>query len=142
MKQLVWLVLTIVATSTACHGKTNKYGTGWNPCALDQQWTEATSQHYWWTSQGSQVAPYDYFTALEVKDSQELFASSSHFDRLRYVTVPAKSERNPGGLAIGFVKNEAKVDGLDGWFHLRRVPHREVEDQRDRCDRGRRTDQG
>ena len=37
MKQLVWLVLTIVATSTACHGKTNKYGTGWNPCALDQQ---------------------------------------------------------------------------------------------------------
>jgi len=113
MKQLVWLVLTIVATSTACHGKTNKYGTGWNPCALDQQWTEATSQHYWWTSQGSQVAPYDYFTALEVKDSQELFASSSHFDRLRYVTVPAKSERNPGGLAIGFVKNEAKVGGLD-----------------------------
>ena len=81
--------------------------------SLDQQWDANTSEHYWWTSQGSQVIPYAYFTALELKDSEELFASPSHFDRLRYINPPGKSDRNPGNLAIGFVKNQEKVDGLE-----------------------------
>ena len=110
----LWLTVAAVTASAACgYGRKNDYAAKWDPRALDQKWTEATSQHYWWTSQGSQIAPYDYFTALELKDSQELFASSAHFDRLRYVTAPGKSGRNPGGLAIGFVKNDTKVDGLD-----------------------------
>ena len=114
MRYTLWLTLAAVAASAACgYGRKNGYGAKWDQGALDQKWTESTSQHYWWTSQGSQIAPYDYFTALELKDSQELFASSAHFDRLRYITAPGKSARNPGGLAIGFVKNDTKVDGLD-----------------------------
>jgi mono/diheme cytochrome c family protein len=114
MRHAIWLLLAIVSVSAGCRGtRTGNYAAKWDRSALDQQWTQATSEHYWWTSQGSQVMPYAYFTALELKDSQELFASSAHFDRLRYITVPAKSDRNPGGLAIGFVKNEVKADGLD-----------------------------
>jgi hypothetical protein len=114
IRQAVWLTLAAVTTTAACGGAyKTEYAGKWDRRTLDQQWSEATSEHYWWTSQGSQIAPYDYFTALELKDSQELFASSAHFDRLRYITVPGKSASNPGGLAIGFVRNEVKVDGLD-----------------------------
>ena len=82
---------------------------------LDQKWTKETSEHFWWTSQGSPVLPYDWFLALEVADSSELFAARTHFDRLRYITVTAeeKSSKNPGNLPIGFVKNQVQVDGLD-----------------------------
>jgi len=80
---------------------------------LDQKWDAATSGHFWWTSQGSQIVPYDYYTALELKDSQELFASNAHSERLRFITVPDKSTGNPGGLPIGFVKNQVQVNGLD-----------------------------
>ena len=62
---------------------------------------------------GSQIVPYDYYTALEVKDSQELFASNAHSERLRLITVSDKTTANPGGLPIGFVKNQAQVNGLD-----------------------------
>jgi mono/diheme cytochrome c family protein len=109
------LLLLSLATVIAGCGTTPKKdpAAGWDPIQLDQRWSAATSQHYWWTSQGSQVVPYDYITALELKDSQELFASAAHFDRLRFVNVAGKSAANPGGLPIGLVKNQAQVDGQD-----------------------------
>jgi len=87
--------------------------TSFTSADLDQKWDAATSGHYWWTSQGSQIVPYAYFTALELKDSQELFISNAHFERLRMITVSGKSATNPDGLPIGFVRNQAKVNGLD-----------------------------
>lgn len=114
MKHTILLSLVALSAAIGCSGCQKKdYAAGWDTNPLDQKWSKATSQHFWWTSQGSQVVPYDYFTALERKDSQELFASNSHFDRLRYITVPAKSKMNPGGLPIGYVKNQVKVDGLE-----------------------------
>lgn len=114
MKHTILLLLVALSAAIGYGGCQMKdYGAGWDPNLLDQKWSKSTSQHFWWTSQGSQIVPYDYFTALELKDSQELFAGSPHFDRLRYITVPAKSAMNPGGLPIGFVKNQVKVDGLD-----------------------------
>ena len=114
MKHTIVLSLVALSVAIGCSGcQKNNYAGSWDSSPLDQKWSKATSQHFWWTSQGSQIAPYDYFTALELKDSQELFASNSHFDRLRYITVPEKSRMNPGGLPIGYVKNQVKVDGLD-----------------------------
>jgi mono/diheme cytochrome c family protein len=85
----------------------------WQPGDLDQQWTQETSDHFWYTSQGSQIVPYDYFMALELANSEELIASREHFERLRYITPPSTSARNPDGLPIGFVKNQQTADGLE-----------------------------
>jgi mono/diheme cytochrome c family protein len=114
MKTLPVFALTALLLATGCGGSPKKeYAANWDAAALDQKWTRETADHYWWTSQGSQIAPYDWFLALEMPDSQELFSGNAHFERLRYITVPAKSVQNPGGLPIGYVKNQAKVDGLD-----------------------------
>jgi hypothetical protein len=81
------------------------------PRDLDQRWDQNTSDHFWFTSQGSQVIAYDHFKALELADSDELFASNAHFERLRMIVAPRTSARNPDGLPIGFVKNQQQVDG-------------------------------
>jgi len=50
------------------------------PCAavaLDQKWSKETADHFWWTSQGSQIVPYGWFLALEMPNSQELFSGNA-----------------------------------------------------------------
>jgi mono/diheme cytochrome c family protein len=111
------LALVALLFATGCGDSAKKeYGDASKPyaaAALDQKWSKETAEHFWWTSQGSQIVPYDWFLALEMPDSQELFSGDAHFERLRYITVTEKSAKNPGGLPIGFVKNQKKVDGLD-----------------------------
>jgi hypothetical protein len=102
------LALVALLLATGC-GDSKPYAAA----GLDQKWSKETAEHFWWTSQGSQIVPYDWFLALEMPDSQELFSGNAHFERLRYITVTERSAKNPGGLPIGFVKNQEKVDGLD-----------------------------
>src|SRR4030095_8516229 len=111
-KSTLPLMAALIALSGCRAAERPAYTPAWKNSSLDQKWNDETSQHVWWTSQGSQVVPYDYVMALEEKDSEELFATNAHFERLRYINQP-KSAMNPGGLPIGFVKNEVKVDGLD-----------------------------
>src|SRR6266513_265513 len=114
-RRVLALVALLFATGCGDSAK-NEYGDASTPyaaAALDQKWSKKTAEHFWWTSQGSQIVPYDWFLALEMPDSQELFSGNAHFERLRYITVTEKSAKNPGGLPIGFVKNQKKVDGLD-----------------------------
>ncbi len=117
MKACPVLALAALLLAGGCGDSTKtEYGDSAKPSAvlaLDQKWSKETAEHFWWTSQGSQVVPYDWFMALEMPDSQELFSSNAHFERLRYITVTEKSPKNPGGLPIGYVKNQEKVDGLD-----------------------------
>ena len=119
MRQLtrlaIWLTVVAGLGAAGCGRYSEKAAdpAAYAPVGLDQKWDKATSDHYWWTSQGSQIIPYDYYTALELKDSQELFASNAHSERLRFITVSDKSAANPGGLPIGFVKNQKQVGGLD-----------------------------
>jgi len=111
-KSTLLLMAALIALS-GCRGEGPAADApAWKNSSLDQKWNDKTSQHFWWTSQGSQVVPYDYLIALEEKDSEELFATNAHFERLRYINQP-KSAMNPGGLPIGLVKNDVKVDGLD-----------------------------
>ena len=110
-KSTLLLMAALIALSS-CRGERPADAPAWKNSSLDQKWNDKTSQHFWWTSQGSQVVPYDYLIALEEKDSEELFATNAHFERLRYINQP-KSAMNPGGLPIGLVKNDVKVDGLD-----------------------------
>ncbi len=70
---------------------------------LSQNWDEETRQKFYTTSQGSRLLPYEWFIALEVKDSTELF-SGDHLKELGFLTN-ASSILNPDGLPVGFVQD-------------------------------------
>ena len=74
------------------------------PVYLDQGWSESDSLWFYNTTQGSALLPYDFFLALEQKDSEELLRSTRNMDRYRY--LPQKPTFfNPDGLPVGFVKD-------------------------------------
>ena len=110
MKTRPVLALAVLLLAAGCGDSARKQ---YAAVGLDQKWSKETADHFWWTSQGSQIVPYDWFLALEMPNSQELFSGNAHFERLRYITVSGKSAKNPGGLPIGYVKNREQVDGLD-----------------------------
>ena len=83
--------------------------------SLDQAWDKETRQNFWFTSQGSQIIPYSWFTWLEVAESQDLFRSSEHMNYLGYLPMGA-SKLNPSSLPIGFALNEDKKG--DAWVGM------------------------
>jgi hypothetical protein len=74
---------------------------------IDQGWTEAERESFYFTAQGSQLIPFNWFLALEQVENQELFRSESNIRK--YGFLPAQpSQLNPNGLPVGFVR-----DGVD-----------------------------
>lgn len=71
---------------------------------LAQGWSEEQQQLFWFTSQGSQIVPYDWFLALEQAESTELIRSNENLDRLRFL-IEEPSQANPDGLPVGFAKD-------------------------------------
>jgi hypothetical protein len=71
---------------------------------LDQGWSKADRDTYYWISQGSEALSYDIFLNLEVAGSQELFRSDANSDRYGLIPVAANPRTNPDGLAIGLAK--------------------------------------
>lgn len=71
---------------------------------LDQNWSPSDREWYYYTSQGSQLMPYDIFVNLELSDSPELLRSDRNMRDLGFVPQPP-SPLNPDGLPIGLVKD-------------------------------------
>lgn len=68
---------------------------------LEQNWTDADREAFWFTSQGSQIMKYTWFTWLEQPDNQKYFRNTKHMEMLGY--LPMKSSKmNPSGLPVGF----------------------------------------
>jgi len=84
------------------------------PIYLDQGWSNAQTLWYYNTTQGSNLIPYDFFIALEQKDSTELFRSNKNFDKYRYLPQK-KTFFNPDALAVGFVKDSYKGHDYIGY---------------------------
>src|SRR5918993_5030132 len=84
--------------------------------SLDQGWNDQTRQAFWFTTQGTQIVPYDYFLALEQAASTQPFASPANFTRYRYLPAAA-STLNPDALPLGFVKHVDASTGIS-WIGL------------------------
>ncbi len=119
----VVMLLAVTALLGACGGGggTSTPEVGETPApvrviTLDQGWSDQTRQAFWFTAQGSEIIPYNYFLALEQAGSADRFASPSNFERYRYLPQSA-SARNPDGLPIGFVKHVNANTGVP-WIGL------------------------
>ncbi|MDB5389420.1 MAG: Cytochrome c, partial [Planctomycetaceae bacterium] len=73
---------------------------------LDQGWSPEEREAFYYTAQGSELIPYQWFLHLEVKGGKTLFRDDRHLDRLRYVTRAASKVWNPQGLPVGFVEDK------------------------------------
>jgi cytochrome c553 len=131
MKNLFWITsaLAILATIIGCSSlyANNYYNSqasdikqvpavGRIPQRLElsQAWDDSTRENFWFTSQGSQIVPYSWFTWLEQADNTELFRSAKHMESLRYLPIES-STLNPSGLPIGFAVHENKKQG-EAWM--------------------------
>ena len=68
---------------------------------LDQGWTDSQRQTFYTLTQGSQMMPLVWFTALERSESEDLFLSDN-LARFGYLTNPA----SPDHLPVGFTRDE------------------------------------
>ena len=75
---------------------------------LEQDWVDSVRMKFWYTSQGSEIMPYNWFTWLEQPDNEEYFRNSKHMEMLGY--LPEKTSKyNPSGLPIGFAMTRAET---------------------------------
>lgn len=72
-----------------------------------QGWTDEDRDFFWFTNQGSQLIPRDWFLALEREDSQALFLSDS-LARFGYLSA-GPSARNPDRLPLGFAVDQGRT---------------------------------
>lgn len=72
---------------------------------LSQNWSPSDSLRFYFTSQGSQLLPYDWFLALEQADSTTLFRDHKNILKFRYLPQ-LPDAANPDGLPVGFVGDE------------------------------------
>lgn len=75
---------------------------------LEQGWSTAQSEWFYWTTQGSQLLPYAFFIALEQANSQSLFRTPRNMQRYGLLPEPPSSA-NPDGLPIGIVADPGPV---------------------------------
>lgn len=75
---------------------------------LEQNWTPEERQEFYFTSQGSQILPYDWFLVLEQADSQSLVRDDANLLKFGYLIEAKDSRWNPDGLPAGFVKDDGQ----------------------------------
>ena len=88
---------------------------------LEQNWSPDQSMQFYFTSQGSQIVPYDWFLALEQPDSAALFRDNQNILKYRYLAQnpgPTKSGWTAGGIRAG-QGDGAELAGND----VRGLPH-------------------
>ena len=69
---------------------------------LAQNWSPAYSQRFYFTAQGSEIVPYDWFLVLEQAENAKPFRDNQNILKYRY--LPQKPDAmNPDGLPVGFV---------------------------------------
>jgi hypothetical protein len=74
---------------------------------LSQNWSPDDSLTFYFTAQGSQIIPYEWFLALEQPgESKTPFRDNQNILKYRYLTQKA-DQWNPDGLPVGFVGESA-----------------------------------
>jgi cytochrome c peroxidase len=76
-----------------------------NVVYLKQNWSPEESVRFYFTPQGSQLIPYDWFLALEQAGSTTPFHDNQNILKFRYLPQNP-GPMNPDGLPVGFVADQ------------------------------------
>ena len=77
---------------------------------LNQGWSQADRDTYYWIPQGTVMMSFDIFQNLELAGSQELFRSDANSRRYGLIPSSPDAGGNPDGLPIGITK-QVTTDG-------------------------------
>lgn len=80
---------------------------------LDQGWSADARQQYYYTPQGSQLIPSDWFLAIEQPYTKELFRADDYLESFEFI-LGEQNKYNPNGLPLGFVTDTEF--GHKGWM--------------------------
>ena len=72
---------------------------------LNQGWSKADRDTYYWIGQGTVMMSFDIYQNLELADSQELFRSDANIERYGLIPSPPDPEGNPDGFPVGVAKD-------------------------------------
>jgi hypothetical protein len=111
IKLLALFMIGFLAAITAFANQAdsaNKHVSRHYPIYLDQQWTDAERQKFYYTPQGSYLIPYDWYLALEIANNRHRFKDSRNIRRYGYLVDEQYSSANPDKLPIGFAKEPIK----------------------------------
>lgn len=80
---------------------------------LNQNWTQAERDTYYYTPQGTSVPQganltalrYNWFINLEMPLSEQRFADPANMRRFKFIVDPVASSANPDHLPVGFTKH-------------------------------------
>lgn len=112
------LAVTLVSTVASADAESDDYETDQpypSPVYLEQGWTDAERNQFYFTPQGSYLIPYAWYLALELPHKAKPFNSPKHIARIGYLNDEyAYTPSNPDGLPIGFAK-EPVADG-EAWL--------------------------
>jgi hypothetical protein len=97
---------------------------------LEQNWTPEERREFYYTSQGSQVLPYDWFLVLEQAGSRSLVRDDANLRKFGYLIEAKDARWNPDGLPAGFVKDVGRDRGWLGFScaacHTSQIDYRGV----------------
>jgi len=105
------VIITIIAAGCSTQGLAAEAAsqTG-QTVTLEQGWSPEIRDEFYYTPQGSQLIPYDWFLALERADDNKPFAGHENLSRYDWSWPLEKTALNPDDLPVGFVKDPAKTD--------------------------------
>lgn len=99
------ILLTVGFAATAAPAGSEHRNIYNQPVYLEQGWTDAERNRFYFTPQGSYLIPYAWFLALEQPHNAKPFNAAKHIARIGYlIDDQAYSASNPDGLPIGFAK--------------------------------------
>lgn len=109
---VIGLMLAGAFTASAAIADSNNHK---RPIYLDQGWSDAERNQFYFTPQGSYLLPYQWFLALEQARNSKPFNSAKHIADIGYlVDDEAGNTSNPDGLPIGFAKEP--VPNGEAWL--------------------------
>ncbi len=86
---------------------------------LDQGWSKDLREQYYFSAQGSQMIPIEWFFALEHPDNTELFSAKPNLSRFGYLFYEGPNGKlNPPGLPIGFTVEPSTAPGGGNWMGM------------------------
>ncbi len=74
---------------------------------VSQNWTPRRSEEFYFTPQGSQVLPYDWFLKLELAGDETPLRDDGNLVKFGLL-LQKKSELNPDALPVGFARDPVK----------------------------------
>ena len=92
---------------------------------LNQNWSSELSLLFYFTTQGSELLPYKYFTTLEQADNENPFTDPYHMSRFRFLPQK-KTDYNPDALPVGFARNKNYVGLTCGACHTGQINYKGV----------------